>query len=141
MNEQNESNLWAAVCVKLLQGPVYDDDNGDKTTWKNLLLYQSQVAAFQHGHVGDHIEVGQAEAHAGDHHDKKQEEYQAAPFGKGLAFADFRFAFGSPGRHAHQVNTECRSSATASSATPLAPAGPVCGAKKVVSVFSVSPAV
>jgi hypothetical protein len=39
----NEVPEWPAVCIRLLQGPVYEDDG---QTWKNLLLWQSRIAEY-----------------------------------------------------------------------------------------------
>ena len=35
---------WAAVCIKLLQGAIYENEEPD--TWKLLQQYQREIAAF-----------------------------------------------------------------------------------------------
>ncbi len=35
---------WAAVCIKLLQGAIYENEEAE--TWKLLLQYQREIAAY-----------------------------------------------------------------------------------------------
>ena len=35
---------WAAVCIKLLQGAIYENEESD--TWKLLQQYQREITAY-----------------------------------------------------------------------------------------------
>ena len=41
----NKSPVWAAVCVKLLQGPLYRTGNAD-STWATLKAWQSEIDRY-----------------------------------------------------------------------------------------------
>lgn len=43
--EENKSPEWAAVCVKLLQGPLYRNGSGD-ATWALLDAWQSDISRY-----------------------------------------------------------------------------------------------
>lgn len=37
---------WAAPCIKLLQGTLYEDDSSNTEVWRLLMQYQREVSAF-----------------------------------------------------------------------------------------------
>ena len=53
---------WAAVCVKLLQGPVYRTNNADPT-WATLQAWQSEIDRY-FWTIGLHVYVDAADGYA-----------------------------------------------------------------------------
>lgn len=37
--------VWAEPCIKLLQGPLYENE-GDSDTWRLLIQYQGEISSF-----------------------------------------------------------------------------------------------
>ena len=64
MNGQNENTVpvWAPVCIKLLQGPVYRTNNND-ALWKLLQSWQSDIDAY-FAVIGLHVFVENADGYA-----------------------------------------------------------------------------
>lgn len=54
--------MWAAVCVKLLQGPVYRTENNDQT-WAILQAWQSEIDKY-FWTIGLHVFVENADGYA-----------------------------------------------------------------------------
>ena len=54
--------VWAAVCVKLLQGPVYRTNNADPT-WATLQAWQSEIDRY-FWTIGLHVYVDAADGYA-----------------------------------------------------------------------------
>lgn len=53
---------WAAPCIKLLQGPLYENE-GDSKTWRLLIQYQREIASF-FDHIGISVFIEPAEGYA-----------------------------------------------------------------------------
>lgn len=62
MIQNQKSPVWASVCVKLLQGPIYRQSNNDPT-WALLTAWQGDIDRY-FGVIGLHVFVDQADGYA-----------------------------------------------------------------------------
>lgn len=54
--------VWAAPCIKLLQGPLYENE-GDSEAWRLLIQYQREISYF-FGQIGISVSIEPAEGYA-----------------------------------------------------------------------------
>ena len=54
--------VWAAPCIKLLQGPLYENE-GDSEAWRLLIQYQREISYF-FGQIGISVSIEPAESYA-----------------------------------------------------------------------------
>ncbi len=54
--------VWAAPCIKLLQGPLYENE-GDSEAWRLLIQYQREISYF-FGQIGISVFIEPAEGYA-----------------------------------------------------------------------------
>ena len=62
MIQNQKSPVWASVCVKLLQGPLYRQSNNDPA-WSLLCAWQGEIDRY-FGVIGLHVFVDQADGYA-----------------------------------------------------------------------------
>ena len=62
MIQNQKSPVWASVCVKLLQGPLYRQSNNDPA-WALLCAWQGEIDRY-FGVIGLHVFVDQADGYA-----------------------------------------------------------------------------
>ena len=73
----NKSPVWAAVCVKLLQGPIYRTGNAD-STWSTLKAWQSEIDRY-FWTIGLHVFADDADGYAYLEQREMAEEEDAIP--------------------------------------------------------------
>lgn len=54
--------VWAAPCIKLLQGPLYENE-GDSDSWRLLIQYQGEISSF-FDQIGISVFIEPAEGYA-----------------------------------------------------------------------------
>ena len=54
--------VWATPCIKLLQGPLYENE-GDSEAWRLLIQYQREISYF-FGQIGISVFIEPAEGYA-----------------------------------------------------------------------------
>ncbi|UTC67305.1 MULTISPECIES: DUF4194 domain-containing protein [unclassified Treponema] len=54
--------VWAAPCIKLLQGPLYENE-GDSDSWRLLIQYQGEITSF-FDQIGISVFIEPAEGYA-----------------------------------------------------------------------------
>ena len=77
MIQNQKSPVWASVCVKLLQGPLYRQSNNDPT-WALLTAWQGEIDRY-FGVIGLHVFVDQADGYAFLEQRELLEEEEAIP--------------------------------------------------------------
>ncbi|UTC63057.1 DUF4194 domain-containing protein [Treponema sp. OMZ 787] len=56
------TTVWAAPCIKLLQGTLYENE-GDSDSWRLLIQYQGEIASF-FDQIGISVFIEPAEGYA-----------------------------------------------------------------------------
>ena len=77
MIQNQKSPVWASVCVKLLQGPLYRQSNNDPA-WSLLCTWQGEIDRY-FGVIGLHVFVDQADGYAFLEQRELLEEEEAIP--------------------------------------------------------------
>lgn len=77
INNSTKSPVWASVCVKLLQGPVYRTSNSDPT-WALLNAWQSDIDRYFF-QIGLHVFVDNADGYAFLEQREMGEEEESLP--------------------------------------------------------------